>query len=62
MIKVSCPICQKRLKAESLQELPYFPACSKRCKQIDLGRWLNGTYQLASEEEEDPNPPEKDTP
>jgi uncharacterized protein len=62
MIKVSCPICQKRLEGESLLELPYFPFCSKRCKQIDLGRWLDGTYQLAAEEEEDSEPQTMDTP
>lgn len=24
----------------------YFPFCSKRCKVIDLGRWLGGEYVL----------------
>jgi endogenous inhibitor of DNA gyrase (YacG/DUF329 family) len=24
----------------------YFPFCSERCKLIDLGRWLDGKYQI----------------
>jgi uncharacterized protein len=62
MIKLSCPICAKRLQGESLKELPYFPFCCKRCKQIDLGRWLDGTYQPASDEDDDPTPQDKDIP
>jgi len=23
-----------------------FPFCSERCKLIDLGRWLDGKYQI----------------
>ena len=31
-----------------------FPFCSERCKLIDLGRWLDGKYQIpAVEEDED---------
>jgi endogenous inhibitor of DNA gyrase (YacG/DUF329 family) len=61
MIRVSCPICEQRMAGESLKDLPYFPFCSRRCKLIDLGRWLDGTYQLASDEE-DSTSQEKDVP
>ena len=27
------------------------PFCSKRCADLDLGRWLSGTYRVASDEE-----------
>lgn len=30
------------------QEWPDWPFCSKRCKTIDLGRWLDGVYGIAS--------------
>jgi endogenous inhibitor of DNA gyrase (YacG/DUF329 family) len=50
------------MEGQSLAELPYFPFCSKRCKLIDLGRWLDGTYSLAPEEDEVPDPSEKDVP
>jgi uncharacterized protein len=31
----------------------YRPFCSKRCADIDLGRWLNGDYVLSGDELED---------
>jgi len=45
-----CPICGKRATAR------HEPFCSVRCAQIDLGRWLKGTYRIATEE------PAEDTP
>ena len=29
-------------------EYPEYPFCSKRCKLIDLGRWLNEDYKVAA--------------
>lgn len=40
----NCPIC----KAESVQQ--YRPFCSKRCADVDLGKWVAGSYTLPSEE------------
>ena len=37
---MACPICNK----ESVLE--YRPFCSKRCANIDLGRWLRGSYVI----------------
>lgn len=43
-----CPICQKT----SVQS--FHPFCSARCANIDLNRWLNGSYAIpATEDEED---------
>lgn len=28
----------------------YFPFCSERCKLMDLGRWLNGSYHIPGKE------------
>ena len=43
-----CPICGKPTKAE------YKPFCSKRCADVDLNRWLSGTYAIpAVEDDED---------
>lgn len=36
-----CPIC----KAQT--DEAYRPFCSKRCADIDLGRWLGGHYAIA---------------
>jgi endogenous inhibitor of DNA gyrase (YacG/DUF329 family) len=35
-----CPICGKTTLAE------YAPFCSKRCADIDLGRWFRGDYSV----------------
>ncbi|MDH5488602.1 MAG: DNA gyrase inhibitor YacG [Rhodospirillaceae bacterium] len=40
----ACPICKKPAVAG------YSPFCSKRCADIDLGRWLNGNYAIPAEE------------
>jgi len=39
-MKDSCPIC-KKLSNEAAK-----PFCSKRCADIDLGRWLKGSYAI----------------
>ena len=35
-----CPICGKPAALE------YRPFCSKRCADVDLNRWLSGTYAI----------------
>ena len=39
-----CPICKKPVN-DPTRAHP-FPFCSERCKLIDLGRWLDGKYQV----------------
>ena len=37
----------------------HYPFCSKRCKDVDLNRWLSGSYAIISqsdEEDEDGKP------
>jgi len=53
MIRTSCPICERVMEGQSPKEWPQFPFCSARCKTIDLGRWLNESYRLPVEEEDD---------
>jgi endogenous inhibitor of DNA gyrase (YacG/DUF329 family) len=38
-----CPICNQAA-SEKFQ-----PFCSKRCSDIDLGRWFNGSYRVAGD-------------
>ena len=39
-----CPICGK-------PAMPgHRPFCSKRCRDVDLGRWLRGVYRVETEE------------
>ena len=53
MISVRCPICEKELKTNGGPKPAFAPFCSDRCKLIDLGRWLGGSYRVAAEEEEE---------
>jgi endogenous inhibitor of DNA gyrase (YacG/DUF329 family) len=50
--KPKCPVCGKPQTQEQK------PFCSKRCADIDLGRWLTESYALParSEAEEDGEP------
>ncbi|MCK0149057.1 DNA gyrase inhibitor YacG [Marivita sp. S6314] len=44
---MSCPICGKDTRPEVR------PFCSKRCADVDLGRWLTGHYAVPSEDPDD---------
>jgi uncharacterized protein len=35
-----CPVCGKPADPATL------PFCSKRCRDVDLNRWLSGTYVI----------------
>ena len=42
-----CPICDKPGQAR------FAPFCSRRCADIDLGRWLKGGYAIPGRPEDD---------
>ena len=44
---MTCPICKKA------PEDKYRPFCSKRCADIDLGKWMSGQYAVPSERLDD---------
>ena len=44
----TCPMCGKPTDAR-IQ-----PFCSKRCQQLDLARWLDGSYRVPTDEPADP--------
>ena len=41
---MSCPVCRKPTVAA------YRPFCSRRCADVDLGRWLTGAYAIPVDE------------
>ena len=43
--KSKCPICKKNASKQS------HPFCSSHCANLDLSRWFNGQYSIASFEE-----------
>lgn len=44
---MSCPICCKDTVAK------YRPFCSVKCADIDLGRWMTGSYAIPAEDQDD---------
>ena len=47
-----CPLCGKP------QDAKFRPFCSKRCADLDLGRWLKGEYSIPGA----PEPDDEDAP
>jgi len=43
---MACPICDRET------DRAYRPFCSRRCADIDLSKWLTGSYAVPSEEDE----------
>ncbi len=37
---MSCPICKREADPK------YRPFCSRRCADVDLGKWLSGSYAI----------------
>lgn len=56
MTASACPICRKP------KDDAYVPFCSKRCADVDLGRWFSGAYAVpvvdTDEQDSDPVPTE----
>jgi uncharacterized protein len=55
---MKCPICKTAVPDDDARRPSTYPFCSERCKLIDLGRWLDGKYQIpvvedSSQEEND---------
>ena len=48
-----CPICEKP------EAKAYRPFCSRRCADVDLGRWLTGAYALPTEDAPTSEPPDQ---
>ncbi|MDE0970418.1 MAG: DNA gyrase inhibitor YacG [Octadecabacter sp.] len=44
---MACPICDKKTIAE------FRPFCSRRCGNLDLGKWLDGGYAIPSTDPDD---------
>jgi endogenous inhibitor of DNA gyrase (YacG/DUF329 family) len=49
-MKGRCPICGTGYEIQKIDELPTFPFCSERCRLVDLGRWIDGSYTIPGPE------------
>jgi endogenous inhibitor of DNA gyrase (YacG/DUF329 family) len=45
--RYACPICASDAPARA--DNAFFPFCSRSCKLVDLGKWLDGDYRIAGE-------------
>jgi uncharacterized protein len=43
---IRCPICERQFEPAASPAMPF---CSERCRQIDLGRWLDEKHGLPAE-------------
>jgi endogenous inhibitor of DNA gyrase (YacG/DUF329 family) len=48
MALVRCPVCRRRFDSDQSESMPF---CSIRCRQIDLGRWLDEGYSVPVQRE-----------
>ncbi len=44
---MTCPICKRPTITD------FRPFCSKRCADVDLGKWLTGSYAIPADAPED---------
>lgn len=44
---MTCPICN------SETDRRFRPFCSRRCADVDLGRWLTGAYAVPADDEDE---------
>jgi hypothetical protein len=44
-MRINCPICRREQEVPT--DFAYRPFCSRRCKMIDLGNWLDEVYRLS---------------
>lgn len=47
---MTCPICSRQTDPK------YRPFCSRRCADVDLGRWLTESYAIPAESDENDLP------
>lgn len=49
---MTCPMCDRETDPK------YRPFCSKRCADVDLAKWLSGSYAIPSDAPEDQEDPD----
>ncbi len=50
-MKHICPVCHKSVKTstqDQFEETQFLPFCSRRCKLVDLGAWMDARYKIIS--------------
>jgi endogenous inhibitor of DNA gyrase (YacG/DUF329 family) len=48
--RVRCPYCSKEFEFTTVAAHKPFPFCSERCRDIDMGKWFMGSYNIPGSE------------
>jgi endogenous inhibitor of DNA gyrase (YacG/DUF329 family) len=46
-MSIACPSCGKVIRWSP--DSPWRPFCSRRCRLLDLGAWIDGTHRIPGE-------------
>ncbi len=51
MTSARCPYCRKQfsIRETDAKQKGYLPFCGRKCKLLDLGSWLDGSYRVAED-------------
>jgi endogenous inhibitor of DNA gyrase (YacG/DUF329 family) len=49
---MTCPTCKRTIAAVEPRS-PTLPFCSQRCRAADLGSWLNESYRIGSDSDDE---------
>lgn len=47
---IPCRKCGRRLRAGGTAQNAFFPFCSERCRNLDMGKWLDEKYRVPVED------------
>jgi len=56
--RARCPSCRKPVETEVAKRPVDFPFCSERCRMLDLSKWFNGEFRIASNAPSAPDIPQ----
>lgn len=59
MEQVRCSICDAAMPGNR-KDYPDYPFCSRRCRMVDLGRWLGEDYRVGGASADDRSTPAED--
>jgi len=56
-LPTKCPICRRKVPVPPVgstrEQRGMYPFCGDRCRLVDLGRWLDGAYQIPVKDTDD---------
>jgi len=59
-LTVTCPNCRDPNSPVG-KSSKHFPFCSERCRDIDLGGWIDGSYRIGQRSAEGGDLPEQES-